>query len=48
MGTLPTNGAEAVKPFAVHSNGTLTALAPVSDGQPAHSGQVGISTLDFM
>jgi 6-phosphogluconolactonase len=40
-------GSAQVWPFRVGSKGALTGLTPVADGQPAHSGQVGIATVDF-
>lgn len=40
-------GSAQVWPFHVGSTGALTGLTPVSDGQPQHSGQVGIATVDF-
>jgi 6-phosphogluconolactonase (cycloisomerase 2 family) len=40
-------GSAQVWPFRVGSTGALTGLTPVADGQPQHSGQVGIATVDF-
>jgi 6-phosphogluconolactonase len=40
-------GSAQVWPFRVGSTGGLTGLTPVADGQPEHSGQVGIATVDF-
>ena len=40
-------GSAQVWPFRVASSGALTGLTPVADGQPQHSGQVGIATVDF-
>lgn len=40
-------GTAQVWPFRVGTNGALTGLTPVADGQPQHSGQVGIATVDF-
>ena len=40
-------GSGQVWPFRVGSTGVLTGLTPVADGQPQHSGQVGIATVDF-
>ena len=40
-------GSSQVWPFRVGSMGALTGLMPMADGQPQHSGQVGIATVDF-
>jgi len=40
-------GSAQVWPFSVGVRGALTGLTPVADGQPQHSGQVGIATVDF-
>jgi len=40
-------GSAQVWPIAVSSSGALTALTPVADGRPPHSGQAGIATVDF-
>ena len=40
-------GSAQVWPYHVGTTGALTALTPVADGQPQHSGQVGIATFDF-
>lgn len=40
-------GSAQVFPFRVGSAGALTGLTPAADGQPQHSGQVGIATVDF-
>ena len=40
-------GSAQVWPLRVGSTGALTGLTPVADGQPQHSGQVGIATVDF-
>lgn len=40
-------GSSQVWPFRVGTSGALTGLTPVADGQPEHSGNVGIATVDF-
>jgi 6-phosphogluconolactonase len=40
-------GSAQVWPFSVGSTGALTGLGSVADGQPEHSGQAGIATIDF-